>query len=440
MPKLFGTDGVRGQVNQDLTFETAYKLGKALAKQKENSTILIGKDTRLSGDLFLNAFACGAINAGASIINLEVAPTPAISFLTQKLNCDFGVAITASHNPAEFNGIKFFNHNGHKLTLAEEQKIEQIFFEKQKKDHGKLGTIKHQRQHLALYKKFLVNSLHTNLNGLTIILDLANGACHKIAPEVFRKLQANVITTNSKPNGLNINDNCGSTHIQNIQKNIKKHNGDIGFAFDGDGDRVIAVLKNGEVLDGDKILLILAKNLHKTKKLKPPKVACTHLTNTGILNELKRQKIEPILCYIGDKFIIETLKTHKILLGAEQSGHVVFSSSHLTGDGILTALKLAEIFKKNNKKFDELLGLELYFQCNKNIAVNNNKKIINNKNLIKKIKELKTQNSRIFVRASGTEPVIRIMVECKNELLAKTTANEIETLVKKIDKDMLCAD
>lgn len=435
---FFGTDGIRGKVNDDLSFDVAYKCGNALAFKYPGSKILIGRDTRKSGSLITLGFSSGAINGGLDVVDVGVCPTAGISYLTKKLGYDFGVVISASHNPAEFNGIKIFDKEGVKLGDKREEELEKCFLKTTIVDNDNLGSYSYQPRLVINYEEFLAQSINNSLKGLTIVLDCSNGASYKLAPAVFRDNGAKIIATYCKPDGLNINKDCGSLHIHRLQKYVKKYNANMGFAFDGDSDRVIAVDENGNVVDGDMIIYMLGIDYQKLNKLNPAIVVGTTHTNMGIEKALNEKGIELIRTNIGDKYVGAKLTEKNLLIGGEQSGHIFLKDKLSTGDGILTALHIASVCAREKRKLSSFFDYEPYEQCNINVKVRDKMKVINSEILtINRENEEKnlSEDGRIMIRLSGTEPFVRIMVESKNQEISSTVAKRLAEIVKKIDED-----
>ena len=434
---FFGTDGLRGIVNDDLSCEIAYKCGNSLGTQYPNSKIIIGRDTRGTGDLITLAFATGAMNAGLDITDVGVCPTAGVSYLTTSLGYDFGVVISASHNPAEYNGIKIFDGTGRKLGDSREQSIEKGFLKQYVGTFDKVGNYTYNPRLVLNYKQFLSKSINTSLAGKTIVLDCANGASYKLAPAVFRDNKAKIIATFCKPDGLNINKGCGSLNIQRLQKYVLKYKADMGFAFDGDSDRVIAVDEKGNVIDGDEIIYMLAVDYLESGKPMPAVVGTRH-TNMGIEKALNKKGIELIRADIGDKYVSAKLTENNLLIGGEQSGHIIVRDKLITGDGVLNALHIAEICARKNKKLSEFFDFELYQQKNINVKVSDKIRTVNSDKLAKVI-ELEEQklgdDGRIMIHVSGTEPYIRIMVETKDINLSTIVAEKIASVVEQINQE-----
>ena len=434
MGVFFGTDGLRGKVNDDLSFDIVYKCGNALGSEIAGARVLIGRDTRLSGELLTLAFSGGLINAGASVTDVGVCPTAGISYLTKSMGYDFGVVISASHNPAEFNGIKIFNSEGVKLGDKLEEHLEKHFLKNAMVGYSKLGKFTYSPRIVEKYKEFLKNSSEGSLSGLKVVLDCSNGASCEIAPSVFKRLGATVISIGRKPDGLNINKDCGSLHIENLQHSVKSHGADMGFAFDGDSDRLIAV--DGKVVDGDQILYILARDYQSKNKLNPPIVVGTRHTNMGVEKALEKHNIQLIRTDIGDKYVCQKLDEKGLIIGGEQSGHIIVRDKLQTGDGILNAIIIANICKLQGKKLSQLIDFENYAQFNINVKVTDKMRVINSEELSDVIDAEEQKlgiDGRLMIRVSGTEPFIRVMVESKDAKLSQTTAERISRIVSKID-------
>ncbi len=434
---FFGTDGLRGKVNEELTFDVAYKIGNALSILKENCTILIGSDTRISNTYLTLAVSSGAMSGGANVIDIGVVPTAGIAYLTRKLKADYGVVISASHNSGEYNGIKIFNNEGYKLGDKEEERIERCFIHSKTNDFPNIGRFTQDFTLVKEYKNFLINCCESSLKGKTIVLDCAHGASIRIAPEVFRKLGANVIASNSTDDGLKINSNCGALYPENLKRRVFRYKADMGFAFDGDADRLIAVDEKGNVIDGDMIIYMLSKYLSKNGKLKLNTVVGTSHTNMAIENELQKLGIKMFRTDIGDKYVLSKLIEHDLSLGGEQSGHVILKDYHTTGDGILTAIFIADMLVKENITLSKMADVKLFPQSNVNVVVSDKFRIINNEEISLKTAKYNQEllgKGRVMIRASGTEPKIRVMVESISEELNKEISKNLVELINKINQ------
>lgn len=438
MGVFFGTDGLRGKVNDDLSFDIAYKVGNALGKLQPECKVLIGRDTRKTGELLTMGVAGGLVNTGAIVTDVGVCPTAGIAYLTMALGFDYGVVISASHNPAEYNGIKIFDKTGKKVGDKVENLIERNFLQSVAVKYSKVGSYKYAPRTAIAYEEFLEKSIKTSLKGKTIVLDCSHGSSYKIAPAVFRANGAKIIATYCKPDGLNINDKCGSLNIEKLQKYVLKYKADMGFAFDGDSDRVIAVDELGNVIDGDKIIYILAKTYKEQGKLIGNMVVGTRHTNMGIEKALNKMGITMIRTDIGDKYVSQKLEEKNLLIGGEQSGHVFVKDVLPTGDGVLNALLLAEIVTKQNKKLSSYFDFDLYSQVNLNVRVQDKMRIINSEALsvaIEQEEQTLGEDARIMIRVSGTEPYIRVMVESLSEEKSKESAERLREVIATLSKE-----
>lgn len=443
MGRLFGTDGVRGVANKELTTDLAYKIGRAGAyvlagELKHKPTIIIGKDTRISGDMLEASLISGICSVGANVIRAGVIPTPGVAYLTRLYKCDAGVVISASHNSFEFNGIKFFNGNGYKLSDEVENEIEAIIFgevaEPEPASPENVGCCIERTNCLEDYADFLKN-VGTDLTGKKIAIDCANGASYVIAKKVLEELGANVLIIGNNPNGININKDCGSTHLEGLQSFVVSNKADLGLAFDGDADRLLAVDENGEVVDGDKILVICGKYLKEKGKLTNNAIVGTIMSNMGFDVAGKEYGINTVRTKVGDRYVLEEMISKNYVLGGEQSGHVIFLEHNTTGDGILTALNLLNVINDTNTKLSELAKqMTSYPQVVVNAKVTNERKKsyledIKVKDLIEKTEEMFKGEGRVVIRPSGTEPLIRVMIEGKNQKVIEEKANEIAKVI-----------
>ena len=425
MGVFFGTDGIRGVVNEDLTHEVVFKCGNALASDKNKTKILIGGDTRRSRSFLTSAFSAGAMSVGADIVDVGICPTAGIAYLTKKMNYDYGVVISASHNPSQYNGVKIFSSEGIKLGDKKEEMLERKFLHEKHNNHNEIGQYFEKNNMIKLYRNYLINACECGLDNLTILLDGSNGATYKIAPEVFKKLGAKVIATHCS-NTKEINKSCGSTCPEEMIKMVKKYKADVGFAFDGDGDRVIACDESGNLIDGDMIIYLLSKYLKSKGKLQKNTAVGTQHTNMGIEKALKKEGINLVRTDIGDKYVVAKMEEDSLSIGGEQSGHIILREYATTGDGILSAIKLAEMVKFSGKKLSELCDVVKYPQVNIDCNVKDKMRIINSGKLneiIVKNELLLGCDYRIMVRVSGTESKIRIMVEGEDFNTCEKCAN-----------------
>ena len=446
MGRLFGTDGVRGIVNRDLTPELAFNLGKAgtyvLNKEKERPVIIIGKDTRISGDLLEDAMSAGILSMGGNVIKVGVLPTPAIAYLVRHLHADAGVMISASHNTFEYNGIKFFNHEGFKLDDDLEDEIEDIITRDiDINGHitgDKIGRcVEADRKALEYYVQFLYSTAPLDLTGKKLVLDCANGAAYQAAKMVFQKMGATVIAMADEPDGLNINAGCGSTHPETLQHRVLLEKANLGLAFDGDADRLIAVDEKGELIDGDKMLCICAKMMKDTGCLYGDMVTATVMSNLGLHKYLESIGVTRDITNVGDRYVLERMLKTGCLIGGEQSGHLIFLNYTTTGDGILSALQFMKALTLDERTPSQIAGdISLYPQVLKNAAIKeeNKRKYERDteiKKEIKRLEQLMAGEGRVLIRPSGTEPLVRVMIEGKDQKEITKLAEGLARLVTK---------
>lgn len=429
MARLFGTDGVRGVANESLTCELAVKIGQAAAavlggNQKKRPLVAVGMDTRISSDMLAGAISAGLCSSGADVLSLGVIPTPAVAYLVRKYHADAGVVISASHNSAEFNGIKIFSANGYKLPDELEEKIEDMILGDQKIHTDIVGAdvgriIPAENAHKD-YVDYLRQTVSHRLDGLKIAIDCANGAASTTAPMLFEQLGAECHILNADPNGVNINDNCGSTHMESLRKYVLNNSMDAGIAFDGDADRCLCIDEKGNEVDGDFIMAICASDMKKCGKLKKDTVIGTVMTNLGFIKFCQENGINFIPTKVGDRYVLEEMLLEDYKLGGEQSGHVIFSDCATTGDGELTALKVLSVIYRESEKLSVLASvMKKYPQVMVNVKVSPEGKInfytdSKVKSAIEKAKESLGDTGRVVVRVSGTEPLIRVMAEGEN--------------------------
>ena len=439
MMKYFGTDGIRGKLFDDIDKRIAFDCGNALCRLTPKPTIVLGKDSRQSGDYLTLAFSLGVVCGGGTVVDVGICPTAGIAYLTKTYGYNYGVVVSASHNPPDNNGIKIFSSNGQKLGDKYEWELEKFFGKHKLVDVMQLGNFVSKPILIKKYTNFLQNSVKLSLKNLKIVLDCCYGASVVIAPKVFKNLGADVITLNNKADGKNINVKCGATDVSMLKRAVVENKADFGLAFDGDADRVIAVDENGKEVDGDKIIYILSLHLQKANKLKNNVVVGTKMTNLGIQNALKQHNIDIVLADIGDKYVIEEMRKYGAIVGGEKSGHIILSEYLPTGDGLLSGLKLAEIIKSEHQKLSKLSCVQLFPQVFANCVVKDKDVVINNKilkNEIKNIENIANDKTRVLVRKSGTEQVIRLMVESENSEFASKCINTLKNIVDKINNEM----
>ena len=442
MARLFGTDGVRGLANSELTPEIAFRLGRAAAiyfgRETSAPKIIIGRDTRLSGTMLESALAAGICSAGGNAHLLGVIPTPAVSFLTEELKANAGVVISASHNPFEDNGIKFFSQTGHKLPDIVEDEIENIVATPIDYTRtligASVGTVIMEPDKSSLYIKHIINCADYRLNGLKVVMDCSNGANSEIAPAILSALGAEVIPIFNEPNGININKGCGSTHLEALQKKVVECGANAGIANDGDADRCLVVDEVGNVLDGDQIMLICALELMQEKKLKDNVLVTTVMSNIGLHQAMKKNGGSCVTTGVGDRYVLEKMMRNDYTLGGEQSGHIIFAEHAKTGDGILTAVKLLGAMANKNQSLSQLGALmQIFPQILLNIRVKNKSGWEENENIrqiTEHYKKCLGENGQILVRASGTEPLIRIMAEGPDQTQLERIAEAIAVVVR----------
>ena len=447
MRKYFGTDGIRRIANTELTPNLVFRVAKAgayiLAKHSTHTpTILIGRDTRISGTLIESAMTAGFLSYGANVKLLGVIPTPGAAYLTRELKADACVVISASHNTFEFNGVKYFSNKGTKIPDSIEEEIEEIMDSEQLSAltavGEKIGVSENAEDYVEKYIDFFVNLFKDDFKDLPkdfcVGLDTANGATYKIAEEVYKRLGINFKVINNSPNGLNINDNCGSTHMNNISNFVKENKLSLGFAYDGDGDRCLAVDEKGEIMDGDIIMAILADYFKRNNELKNNALVATVMSNLGLTKFAKNEKVELKQTKVGDRYVLEEMLKNGYNLGGEQSGHIIFLDYNPTGDGILTSLMLLKAIK-GKKASEAKKVINIYPQILLNAKVINEKKFDYDKDdeiksAIEKVEKEFSENGRVLIRTSGTEPIVRVMIEGENQEYVTKKAQELVDLIE----------
>ena len=441
MRKYFGTDGIRGIAGESLTADLSFKVGKALGKllteKKEHPKVIIGRDTRISCDMIEQALTAGLTSTGVNVMTVGTIPTPAIAYLTKTIETDSGIMISASHNPYQDNGIKIFGSDGFKLTDDQELEIEHLIDntdEIKNASFEKIGKLYSGNELTQKYVQHIKQSISGDLSGIKIALDCANGATTGVAPFIFGDLEADIETIGCKPNGININDNVGSTKIDTIANFVKENNVDVGFAFDGDGDRVLAVDSKGNIVDGDKIMFILAKHLKEQGELKDNMVVSTVMSNIGFYKAIEENGLQSVKTAVGDRYVVEEMRNNDYSLGGEQSGHIILMNYATTGDGILTAVKLTDIIKTSGKSLEELASeVSIYPQKLVNIKVIDKKSAMEDADILAECEKVETElkgNGRILLRASGTENLIRVMVEASSDELTDKYCEQVAKIVR----------
>ncbi|WP_078551216.1 phosphoglucosamine mutase [Bacillus alkalicellulosilyticus] len=441
MGKYFGTDGVRGIANTELTPEMAFKIGRAggyiLTRNTEKPKVLIGRDTRISGEMLEGALVAGLLSIGAEVMRLGIISTPGVAFLTKALSAQAGVMISASHNPVEDNGIKFFGPDGFKLLDTQEQEIEKLLDQEDTLPRpvgANLGQVSDYFEGGHKYLQFLKQTVQEDFSGLHIALDCAHGAASSLAPHLFADLEADISTMGNCPNGVNINNGVGSTHPEALSKFLLEKGADVGLAFDGDADRLIAIDEKGQIVDGDQIMYICAKYMRDQGWLKNNTMVTTVMSNLGFFKGMEALGIDVKKTAVGDRYVMEEMRKGGLALGGEQSGHIIFLDHITTGDGMLSALQLVNIVKATGKPLSELAGeMEKFPQTLVNIKVTDKYAVEANEKVsevIQKVEQEMSGNGRVLVRPSGTEPLVRVMVEAETEELCEQYVTEIADVVK----------
>ena len=448
MSRMFGTDGVRGVAGTELSIDLATKLGQAGAyvltegRGDKKPTILVGCDTRISGVMLANALIAGICSVGADAVYAGVMPTPAVAYLTRKHGFDAGVVISASHNPMEFNGIKFFNRDGYKLPDSMEdeiqRQIESGMADIESPTGEKIGHVKYAFDMDREYVDFEKENVPIDLSGMKIVVDCAEGASYKTNTQVLKELGADLVAIHTHPTGTNINDHCGSTHMEQLAQRVRDEKADIGIAFDGDADRMLAVDENGNMVDGDQIMAICANFMKKQGTLKKNTVVVTVMSNLGFTLMGEREGLHIATTQVGDRYVLERMKAEGYNIGGEQSGHIIFLDSNTTGDGMLSALRLLEVMVTEKKPLSELASvMEVLPQALVNAHVPNDRKTSYNdyseiREGIRKLEDKFAGQGRILIRPSGTEPLVRVMIEGKNQNEIDRDAHELASLIEKV--------
>lgn len=441
MARLFGTDGVRGVANADLTPELAFQLGRigayVLTNRQPGSRIVVGKDTRISGDLLEAALTSGILSMGVDVLRLGVISTPGVAYLTKHLRADAGVMISASHNPVEDNGIKFFGGDGFKLLDNIEERIEELL-EKTDDDlprpvGSEVGRL-YDEPAAETYIRFLLSTVHHDFSNLHIVLDCANGAASAIAPEVFRRLGAKVTVIHADPDGVNINVGCGSTHPHIVQRAVLQNDADVGLSFDGDADRLIAVDSTGQVIDGDYVMAICAVAMKREGTLVDDKLVATVMSNLGFVKAMESHGIEVVRTAVGDRYVMERMRQDRAVLGGEQSGHIIFLNHTTTGDGVMTALQLVQVIVASAKPLSELRDVMVRFpQIMENVRVRDKYAWRENEQIqtaLQRGADTLGNDGRVLVRESGTESLVRVMAEGPDEIVLRQVVGDIVRVVE----------
>ena len=444
MGKYFGTDGVRGVANQELTPELAFKLGRyggyvlAHNKGEKHPRVLVGRDTRVSGEMLESALIAGLISIGAEVMRLGVISTPGVAYLTKEMEAALGVMISASHNPVADNGIKFFGSDGFKLSDDQENEIEQLLDQTNPDLPRPVGEdIVHYSDYFEgaqKYLSYLKSTVDVNFEGLKIVLDGANGSTSSLAPFLFGDLEADTETIGCNPDGYNINEQCGSTHPEKLAEAVLETESDFGLAFDGDGDRIIAVDENGQIVDGDQIMFIIGQEMYKNQELNGNMIVSTVMSNLGFYKALEKEGIQSNKTKVGDRYVVEEMRRGNYNLGGEQSGQIVLMDYNTTGDGLLTGVQLASVIKMSGKTLSELASqMKKYPQSLINVRVTDKYRVEENihvQEIMTKVETEMNGEGRILVRPSGTEPLVRVMVEAATDADAERYAQSIADVVE----------
>ncbi len=447
MSRLFGTDGVRGVANEELTPQLAMQLGQAgayvLSKENQHKpTIMVGCDTRISGDMLANALMAGACSVGANAVFVGVVPTPAVAYLTRKYKVDAGVVISASHNPVEFNGIKFFDGNGYKLPDSLEDEIESLIrngMQGIKFPIGAgVGKIKYRTDAREEYINHAIQAVKVDLSGMKIVVDCAEGAAFYTSIEALKELGGDIVAIHTNPDGTNINANCGSTHMEELQARVVYEKANLGLAFEGDADRLLAVDENGKIVDGDQVMAIVGSHMKAQGKLKLDTIVATVMSNLGFFLMGEKNGIHMEQTKVGDRYVLERMREMGASLGGEQSGHIIFLDENTTGDGLLSALHLLQVVVETQKPLSELSKImEVMPQALLNAKVPNHKKehYMEYPEIADAIDALNKKfagEGRVLIRPSGTEPLVRVMIEGKDQKMIEAEARKLADLIQNI--------
>ncbi|MBG9983035.1 phosphoglucosamine mutase [Aerococcaceae bacterium DSM 111020] len=446
MRQYFGTDGVRGVANKELTPELAYHLGRCggyvlmqHTPDEEHPRVLVARDTRISGELLESALIAGLLSVGIDVMKLGVITTPAVSYLTRTLKITAGVMISASHNPVDDNGIKFFGNDGFKLSDEQEHEIEALLEkmdELPRPSADGLGKIEEFPEGLIKYIQYLETTIDTDLSGIKVCVDAANGAASPLVNQLFANLETDFLSMGDRPNGLNINDGVGSTHPEKLQALVKEQEGYVGVAFDGDGDRIIAVDENGEIVDGDKIMYICGKALKEKGQLKKDTIVSTVMSNLGFHKAVEEEDMVALKTAVGDRYVVKAMREGDYNFGGEQSGHIVFLDLNTTGDGLLTAIQLLAVMKESGKTLAELASeVTIYPQTLVNVRVHDKNTVMDEpevKSVVEEVEKAMNGDGRILVRPSGTEPLLRVMAEASTQERCDYYVHKIADVIQAI--------
>lgn len=446
MRQYFGTDGVRGVANKELTPELAYQLGRCggyvlmqHAQSEEHPRVLVARDTRISGELLESALIAGLLSVGIDVMKLGVITTPAVSYLTRTLNITAGVMISASHNPVDDNGIKFFGSDGFKLSDEQEHEIEELMGQEDtlpRPSSEGLGRVEEFPEGLIKYIQYLETTIDTDLSGIKVVVDAANGAASPLVNQLFANLETDFITMGDRPNGLDINEGVGSTHPEKLQELVKENEVYCGVAFDGDGDRIIAVDENGDIVDGDKIMYICGKAMKAKGQLKNDTIVSTVMSNLGFHKAVEEEGMVALKTAVGDRYVVKEMREGDYNFGGEQSGHIVFLDLNTTGDGLLTAIQLLAVMKESGKTLAELASeVTIYPQTLVNVRVSDKHTVMDEPEVKAVVEEVENEmngDGRILVRPSGTEPLLRVMAEASSQERCDYYVNKIADVIRAV--------
>lgn len=436
MRNYFGTDGIRGIANEFLSGDLAFRCGNALAQLRPRPLIVVGRDTRVSGDMLTLALAAGAMAGGADVYDLGVIPTAGVAFLTKQLKADYGVVVSASHNPAEYNGIKVFSSEGYKLDEDEEAEIEAKMSAQVLAESVKIGRFAQKYQLADLYVSGVLGACSADLKGMRIALDCSNGAAYKVAPEIFGRTGVEIFVIGAAHGGADINEGCGSLHPERLAACVLENGCDMGFAFDGDADRLIAVDEKGKVADGDKLIYMLACAMKKDGTLKSRYAVGTAHTNAGVERALAEKGVTLLRSDIGDKYVKELMLKKGANVGGEQSGHIILTDYATTGDGILSALVAACVVRRSGRTLSALTDVKLFPQYNVNVRVKDKVRVLGSETLSEELEKARGalgERGRVVVRASGTEQVVRVFAETEDAALSESTAKSLAGIIEKLE-------
>lgn len=435
MGKYFGTDGIRGLTYEFLSPDLAFKVGNALSRRGKTVKILIGRDTRASGEILCFSIACGVLCGGGDVIDVGVVTTPGVAFLTRDGDFDYGVMVTASHNSAEYNGIKIFDRLGNKIGEQEEIEIERDLAKVKYLKFNRTGKYSLEKKRVKRYEDYLF-SCAKRFDKFKVVLDCSNGASGKIAPKIFKNLGANVVTINASCDGLKINEKCGALHPEKLAKKVKQVKADVGLAFDGDADRLVVIDDKGEMFDGDNLIFLFAKFLKSQNMLRNRTVIATEMSNMGLDKALEKEGIRVIRTKVGDKYVAQKLR-EGFSFGGEQCGHLIFGDNATSGDGILAGISLLNLLTTSGLSLSKIPKFELFFQLKQDYKVKDKQACLQDKRVLTELEKERTlmgKKGRILLRASGTESKLRLLIECEDQKIGREVFSQISSVISKLEK------